>query len=162
MTEKRGKFNIVDIFILLVIIGIIGLGIWFFANFARGDEVYVYFTIELRNREPGFAELILRDDEIRDSVRNYFLGHVAWVEAEPALMVNFDSTTNSFVEAIIPDRYDVFITIRGVGSESETYVRSHGHDMRIGQPMFIRGRGYAGVGYIVGLQTKEINVRGAR
>jgi hypothetical protein len=164
MTKKRSKFNIIDVLILLVIIIIIAAGIWFFANFARNDGIYVYFTIELRNRESGFADLILPDDEIRDSVRNYFLGHVVWVDEQPALMVSFDHRTQTYIETIIPDRYDVFVTIRGVGNQSEAYVRTHGHDMRIGQSMFIRGRGYAGVGYIVGLEIhdRQNHERGAQ
>ena len=150
---KRG-FNIVDMAVVAIIITVIAAGIWYFTTATGGEQVDVYFTVELRERMPGFEENIIIGGEIRDSVRNILLGYVVDIYMRPATLITFDSINNVFLTAYIPDRYDVYITVRGSGTESDSEIRTNGELVRVGQEMFLRGRGFAGIGFITELWTE--------
>lgn len=151
---KEARFNIIDAIAILGIAGLIAVGAWFFTNLDTGENVTVYFTVEIREREDGFADLIEVGDEIRDAVRNYFLGHVHNVEVRPTEIITFDQDNQAFIYSRIPERYDVWLTVRGVGTETASAIATHGQEVRVGQEVFLRGRGYAGLGFIVNLRTE--------
>ncbi|MDR2183134.1 MAG: DUF4330 domain-containing protein [Clostridiales bacterium] len=156
---SKPRFNIVDGLVILAVIAVIAAAIWFFASAAPGDERYVYFVVEFQGQLPDFEDNITvgyaPEAEVRDSIRLYFLGHAWDVRSRPAEIITFDNTVNEFVLETIPDRYDVFLTIRGVGTEDDTSIQSNGQIVRVGQEMFIRGRGYAGIGFITEIRTTE-------
>ena len=156
-TKDVPKFNIVDVLVILAIIAAIAAAIWFFTGTGFGNERYVYFVVEFQAQMPDFEDNIIAgyaaEAEVRDSIRNLFLGHVWDVWSQPAVLVTFDNTTNTFVNEVIPDRYDVYVTIRGVGTENESAIQSNGQIVRVGQEMFIAGNGYAGIGFITQIWT---------
>ena len=156
-SKNAPRFNIIDVLVILTIIAVIAAAIWFFTSAGFGHERYVYFVVEFQEQMPDFESRIIAgyapEAEVRDSIRNYFLGHVWDVHSQPAVLVTFDNTTNTFIRETIPDRYDVYVTIRGVGTENESAIMSNGHVVRVGQEMFIVGRGYAGHGFITQVWT---------
>jgi len=151
---NKHKFNIIDAAVVIVIIGIIAAGIWFFWSSGDGADINAYFVVEIRDQMPNFFDTIEIGGEIRDSIRNYFLGHVVDAHYQPATMVSFDYMTESFILTVIPERYDVYITIRGTGTENNSVITSNGQAVRVGQEMFLRGTGYAGIGFITELWTE--------
>ena len=157
MSKSKPRFNIVDGLVALVIIAALAGGIWFFTNTGFGDDVYVYFVVEFQEQMPDFVSNLEAGEtertEVRDSVRNLFLGHVWDYEVRPAVLTTFDHSANSFVVANIPDRYDVHVTIRGIGTENESSIQSNGQIVAVGQEMFIAGWGYAGRGFIIDIMT---------
>ncbi|MCL2396823.1 MAG: DUF4330 domain-containing protein [Defluviitaleaceae bacterium] len=150
---SKPRFNIIDAVVILAIIAVIAAGIWYFSTARGGDQVGVYFVVEFRGRMPGFEDNIAVGGEIRDSIRNVLLGRVVYVDVQPATQTTFDNETGVFMLADLPDRYDVYVTIRGNGTENNSEIRSEGELVRIGQEMFLRGRGYAGIGFITHLWT---------
>ena len=156
---SKPRFNIIDGLVILAIIAIIAVGAWFLTSAAPGDERYVYFVVEFAGQLPDFEEKITAgmaaEAEVRDSIRLYFLGHAWDVRSRPAQIITFDNTANEFVLETIPDRYDVYLTIRGVGTEDDYSIQTNGQVVRVGQEMFIRGRGYAGIGFITQIWTTE-------
>ena len=158
-SSKSGpRFNIVDVLVILAIIAVAAAAVWFFTSAGIGHERYVYFVVEFQEQMPDFESRIIAgyapEAEVRDSIRNLFLGHVWDVHSQPAVLVTFDNTTNTFISETIPDRYDVYVTIRGVGTENESAIMSNGQIVRVGQEMFIVGRGYAGHGFITQIWTR--------
>ena len=156
-SKRAPRFNIIDVLVVLVIIAVIAAAAWFFISAGFGDERYVYFVVEFQEQMPGFKDKIIAgyapSAEVRDSIRNYFLGHVWDVHSRPAALVTFDNTTNTFINGTIPDRYDIYVTIRGVGTENESAIMTNGQIVRVGQEMFIAGHGYAGRGFITQIWT---------
>jgi len=157
MSGKKPRFNIIDALVILAIIAAIAAAVWFFTSTGFGHERYVYFVVEFQEQMPDFEDKITAgfapEAEVRDSIRNLFLGHVWDVHSQPAVLITFDNTTNSFISETIPDRYDVYVTIRGVGTENESAIMSNGNIVRVGQEMFIVGNGYAGIGFITQIWT---------
>lgn len=155
MTKPR--FNIVDALVILLLAAAIAAGIWLFTSGGEGPNVYVYFTVEFRNQLHGFEEYVEKGGEVRDSVRNYFLGHVYDIDVRPAAVITFDSGNRQFVEETIPDRSDIYLTIRGRGTESDAAIHVEGHLVTIGRSMNIRGRGFVNQGFITELRTEPLN-----
>jgi len=154
---QKTKFNIVDFLIILILLLIVAIGIWYFSNIGDGHAIYTYFIVEITNMDPDFSELVAHGDPIRDAVRNYFLGYVVNVEAVPAVLVTFDAINEQFITQNIPERYDIYITIRGNGSQTASSITTEGHQVRVGQEVFIRGRGYAGSGFLTNLWVENRN-----
>ena len=156
MAKQKPRFNIIDALVVLAIAAVVAAGAWFFSQAAYEANAYVYFTVEFRNQAEGFEDHIEIGGEVRDSVRNYFLGHVARIEVLPAHILNFDSTNNVFVLETIPERTDIYLTVRGRGHESISEITVEGHRVTIGREMNIRGRGFVGRGFITELRTGPI------
>ncbi|MCL2170090.1 MAG: DUF4330 domain-containing protein [Defluviitaleaceae bacterium] len=155
MTKKRGRFNIIDGLIVLVLLGIAAFAVWFFSG-PTGDEGYVYYVIEIRQAPPGYAEVFMGGGEIRDSVRNYFLGTVVHIRYQPAVQITFDHETLSFAEVYVPERYDIYLTIRGRGVVTHSQVLVEGQAVQVGMEKYIRMRGVAGVSTVVGIDTSGV------
>ena len=157
--KSRPKFNIVDVLVILALIAVIAAAIWFFMSATPGYERYVYFVVEFQEQRPEFQDKIITgyvpEAEVRDSIRNYFLGHVWDVRTVPTMVTTLDNTTYTLVREPIPGRYDVHVTIRGAGTEDRTAIMANGQVVRVGQEMFIAGRGYAGHGFIIQVWTTE-------
>ena len=157
MTKPR--FNAVDAAIILLLAAVIAAAVWYFASSADEPNVYVYFTVEFRNQPEGFEQHIIREigGEARDSVRNYFLGHVYDVDVRPAHIISFDAISQTYVEGFIPERNDIFVTIRGRGVETNESIHVEGNLVTIGRGMHIRGRGFVNSGFVVALRTTTLN-----
>jgi len=153
---KKPRFNIIDAVVLLALAAVVAGGVWYFTSVSVEANVYVDFTVEFRNQPEGIEDFIEIGGEMRDSVRNYFLGHVVDFNVVPAHILNFDSTTNTFVQEIIPERTDIYLTIRGRGFESDSEITVEGQRVTIGRQMFIRGRGFVNTGFITELRTTPI------
>lgn len=151
----KRRFNIVDVVVILLIAAVIAGGAWFLATATDGFNSYVYLTVELLEQHPGFVDSVVIGDEVRDSVRNLFMGHVYAVREEPARLITFSFEQQAFVYEVIPERYDIFVTVRGRGFASPSVISLENIEVRVGQPMFLRSRGMAGHGFATELWTTE-------
>jgi len=151
MTKPR--FNLIDALVILAIAAIVVFGLWYFTSAGQEVNAYVYFTVEFRNQAEGIEDFIELGGEVRDSVRNYFLGYIYSIDVRPAHILNFDSTNNIFVQETIPERTDIYLTIRGRGHESMSEITVEGNRVTIGRDMHIRGRGFVNRGFITELRT---------
>ena len=103
----------------------------------------------------SIEDAIAAGGEIRDSVRNYFLGHIIGVSYQDAETTTFSTDAEEFTRQYVPERYDVFITIRGRGTFSPTETLTEGQPVRVGQAKYLRGRGFAAIGTVVGMDIFE-------
>jgi len=159
MTKQalKPRFNIIDAIVVLILAMIIVFGVWLFGDAISDANVYVYFTVEFRNQTQGFEDFIEIGGEVRDSVRNYFLGHIVDIEVLPAHIINFDFENQVYVMETIPDRIDIYLTIRGRGTANDYAIHVEGHLVTIGREMNIRGRGFVNRGFITMLRTQDLH-----
>jgi hypothetical protein len=154
MTKEKTKFNFIDIMIAAAILLVIVVGAWFFINTRGGEQAYVYFTVEIRENMPNFAETIIIGGEVRDSIRNFTLGEVVSVRSEPAISYSFNNETNEFFIETFDNRYDVYVTIRGPAKVTDSEISIEGQPVRVGRQMFLRGNGFAGMGFVTALEVR--------
>lgn len=163
MALEKGKgFNIVDWLIVLIIAALaVGVYVQFFAKDSsaavdvRHKTSKVRYDIEIRNVTKDFAEAVKLGEPIRDSVKGNNLGVVADSVSYPASMINMDAVQGKFVKVQIADLYDVRITIEADANVTPTDILVDGTDIRVGKRLTVKGKGYAGVSFVLKVDLEQ-------
>ena len=155
-----GLVNVLDLLILLVIILALLVGYRFFVGGGiSGLKKDVYFKVELRPVSGQFAEKIKKGDEIKDSVKGYYLGVVNDVKYSKDVSTNWDSNDRRFVKVESPEDYCVIVEIKANGTivdtEKENNIYAENVPVKVGKELSIKGKGYAGTGYIVEVREDQ-------
>lgn len=159
--DKRGRLfgliNIIDLFISIILIALIGFGVYkvFKVNptVAVNTEkvTMVYMIQEVRDVTYNAIE---EGEIVKDYDKNTVYGKVAKKEALPATkMIN--TADGRMVEAQIPNRFDVKIYIEGDAVVSKTGVYMGNQEVRIGYPVAIKGRKFGVRGFVYDLIMNE-------
>jgi len=153
------KFNGLDVFIVIIIFLAVG-AVVFYLNGAgnslmASDAKTVYFTVEVTYCMPGFADNIKIGDKISDSTKGDYYGTVSNVEVKPTTTITSDLTDGTINRMDIPDRYNVYVTVMCDGRETDSAIYANGQKVTIGKLATIKGKGYAGQGYITELRTED-------
>ena len=160
MSKAKRRLNAIDVVIILLLVGSIFavgyvIGIFGGASSSGGEDTTVHFTIEMTYLREGFIEHINVGDVIRDSIRGEFLGVIDSFTVAPTDIATTDRMNSEFVMTVVPERYTVLLTIKSTGTESESRIEVEGHTITVGQMMSIRGKGYAGMGFITNIRTGQ-------
>ena len=82
-----------------------------------------------------------------DTVKNYQMGNVVSVWAEPAVVQVLDQESRTYVDAVLEGFEDVYVTVESTCTDSgEALLLDGGYDFRVGQTTYVRGPGYMGSG----------------
>lgn len=149
-----GKVNIIDLSIILVVVLVAAAvyGVYFRkTESAEATADRIEYDVELTVKPEEFVDAIKIGDEIRDSVRGHYLGKVIDKKKLPATKVIENIDKGEFVKAEIPGMYDVIVTIEANGMVTPRSILAEGVEVKVGQRMYIKGKGYASPGYIVRL-----------
>lgn len=161
--SKEGKvvkkrFNLLDAFIVLVIVVLIGGGWYVYEkqteNMQKNKQVIDY-TVELKAVTQSFADAIKTGDLIRESIRGNTLGYVEEVTSAPATEITTDYINGKYVNAPIPNKLDLMVKIKSEAMVSEKSISVGGLEIKIGQKLAIKGKGYANQGFILNINIKE-------
>lgn len=149
-----GKINVVDLLIVLVLILAVGGAyyVFFGGNEKQAQESgTVVYDFEITNVNKDFIDAINPGDPIRDSTRGNYLGNVVSKTFRNATMLNEDLVNGRYVIAEVPDAYDVVITIEATASVTPANIVVGGAEVKVGKKFFIKGKGYAGEGFVTRL-----------
>lgn len=162
---KNGKlFGLVNIIDLLAIV-VVAVAVWLVlpsfvgsANsdimVARGTPKTVYFTLELPQTSMEFFDKVEIGDQINDNIRGYYYGVVEDVRYEPAKKVMADIENGTYKYEEVPDKIDVYLTVKANGTESDMEITAEGQPIKFGGTLTVKGKGYVGAGYVVELRTE--------
>jgi len=159
--EKTGKLfgviNILDLIIVIIIICAVIAGALYIktGGFKSGKPIAIYYTVEVQGAEKGFHELISAGDQVKDSVKGYPLGTVQSVESQASKTWLINEQTREYVENVQDDLEVIYIDIECDGLETESSVTTGDVAIRVGEKMYIEGKGYACIGYVYGVRAEE-------
>ena len=129
--KKLFRFNITDVFLIIVIIAAASVLIYIVTGtglLSGGEEVTILYTIEMglvRNEFLPAINKIMPGDKITDSVRSYDIGEIQQVRIS-AGMVDATNRTKGIVERKPhPDHSRVLITVKAKAKRegnAETYL----------------------------------------
>ncbi len=153
-----GKLSIIDLAIVLVLILVVGVGYTMF--FAGGKNVdstnnLVEYDIEITLKTKEYADVIKVGDDIRDSVKGNYLGKVIDVQVMPSTKVTEDLENGKYIQAEVPNRYDIVLTLEANGMVTSSSIAAEGSQIAVGKRMYIKGKGYASEGYILAIRYEE-------
>ncbi len=153
-----GKINIIDLTIILIIVLIAGAVYHVYFREDESAQVLAHrieYDIELAARPETLVEVIAVGDNIWDSVRGHYLGTVVDKQVRPATKVSEDMVKGKYIVAKIPNMYDVIITLEANGRVTPYSILAEGIEVKVGQRIYVKGKGYASPGFIVGLRYDE-------
>lgn len=160
---KKPRFNLMDCIIVLVVaMGIFG-GLYILGSLrdggsaSEGTPATLRYTIELAKEDEELAQLFEAAAEKNDIC---FVGEKERAEAvikevsyTPAKVLNNDDKTGEAVWADIPGKYCINVTLESQGSEADANITAgSGTVLKVGDEISVKGKGYAGYGFIIGLE----------
>ena len=97
-------------------------------------------VLEIKEKTAAFCENIKKGDTVKDPANMKEIGKIISIDQVPSTAYTVSPADASFVVATVPDRYDMYITIKLTGVRDTK---------RIGNGLAIRGKKYMCQGYIV-------------
>lgn len=163
MSNKKVRFNGMDLFIVIALVIVIAAGIYVLfgrsggaaVSNAKGAEVTV--TAELTAQDKEFCEFVKVGDIVMIGEKTKLETVVTAVEVVPAKETGYDIMTGRILRSEVPERYDVRVTLVGKGTETDSAVEINGTAIRVGEKTVFGSKSWAGEGYVIGLETAELN-----
>lgn len=158
-TVKKKKLNAVDIVIILLVLAI-GVG-GFFVLRSRNEIVNsggmktITYTVEGQNVVENAANMPKIGDEVYNSSTSEFLGTLTDVKVEPQKRIAYNNTKGVYEKYDVPGLFTVYVTISGDGFDTEKDITVNGTVTKVGKELSVKGKGYAFMGYIVGVNLGE-------
>ena len=156
MAQKKVRFTVIDALIIIFVIAAGAFAVFKFMPArmsSQGGKTKAVFTVMISQKEKDFADAISIGDTVSISNKEKDTGTVVAVESQPAESLQFNSIDGDYKMQTSPDKYDVFVTIEGEASEDEKLVSVGTTPVKVGLEMPVRGKGYASMGFVVGLDT---------
>ncbi len=131
----KGKFNIIDILVILLIIAmVIGIAVRFRSTVtdAVKSDVSFEYVVKIESVRDYTIKALEKKGKVTDKKSELELGEIVNVEYEPT---KYQSTTadGRIVFAEQPERYTAYVTIRTQGKESEnSYVLADSNELSVG------------------------------
>lgn len=155
MNNKKvfGKINFFDFIIIFIVVVVIIAGLLIYYS---GDKKVVNkgtkitYVMELIDNPVGFSELISLGDDIDDSIKNYSIGKIKGIEKTINTKISNDLVNNRIVESEVPNKERVLLTVEtDIVDNGIDLIAGGGYDIRVGKYVEVRGKGYAGTGFIL-------------
>ena len=154
-TKFKKKFNIIDLLIILaaIIIGFIGIKFLRKTEVIAPQTVKVTYTYRSDEEEPEIANMIEENTEIYDSIKNYYMGKVIKKETIPATRDLYDEDSKAYKSSVVEGKENMILTIEADAIiQGKDILVDNQYDIKVGNQTFIKGKGFASRGYIIGVE----------
>lgn len=157
----KKRFNIVDAVLILLIVAALAVCFLFLRSResvggAAGKEVH--FTVELRRVSREMIDCVEAagvGSNVYRSTDGEYLGTLENIRYQTHVETEYAAALGEYAQYEVPDRYLLYLDILGDGAESASEISVNGNAIRIGQEMYVKGKGYAAGGYVVGIGVDE-------
>ena len=153
--SKYGKFNVVDFFLLLVILAMIAAVVVYVVpgiseKLTPGRSSEIAFSIEFKGVDSAFITNIKVGDTVYDAGKNFVLGEVKSVENYASTVLVYDKESGVGVMKEMGDLKNVIVTVRASAAytDHEGYA-INGERIAVGCPYSIRFPQFSGEGYCI-------------
>lgn len=152
------KFNLMDAFIITVLIAVIAGGTWFMTSRGKQQaeisDKTVSVMVELTNKDDEFSKLPQVGDIVIMGEKEKMKTKVTDVKVMAARMISYDVENGRILDSEIPNRYDVRITMQAAGMESPKEVTINGSGVRVGMGIALKAKNWSGYGYALSVETE--------
>ena len=159
--KKTGRFNLVDFFLIVIVLLIIATLIYVFAPFSRlkslvkSEAHSIEYTIEVLGVDEALIDKIQENDAVLDAVSKNTIGTVVAVDyhtkyTELQYMEENDQKVGVLAEH--PTKYNLIITVSATADYMEESGYSiHGSRIAVGEKLNLRFPDYVCEGYCIAL-----------
>ncbi len=158
----KPKFNIIDGLIVLLVVAIIAAGIYLLGGNNQTDgtgteNTTAIFQLQLTKADESLYNKFLAAMEAEETVwigvKERFPGKIDMLEKAPASKITTNIQTGTAVVAEDPNLFDITIHITTPVLETPSGITAAGTPIRVGEEVAVRGKGFAGYGFVIDLKT---------
>lgn len=166
MKKKKRKFNLVDLFIVLIVAIIIFVLIYVISPWSHleklwtSDEITFQYAVEIRGVDANFINLIKEGDTALNSVNKNSLGSISSIEEiKKNSVLDYTVDENGVAYGILteyPDKYDITVHITATAKHEEGVGYTvNGCRVAVGEELFLRFPNFTCSGYCVAIDTNS-------
>jgi len=151
-----GLINIIDLFVILIIIALVGK----FAVKAQQKNIgaetkNIEVVLLVKDVRDATANAIKEGDIVRETKSNNLLGKIKDVKTIPAetLVETADGTVVNYPNPVLKD---VYITLDGSGTAGENAIVLGSNEIRIGTVLQIKTNTYGVLSTVMGIKVNEL------
>ena len=162
---KKPKFNVIDCLIILAVAICLAGGLYIFTNLketssAGTTPAKIRYSVEFTKRDEAaaklFEEAAKKGDHCFVSEKERADGVLVDAKYTPAKVLTTNIETGETKWADIPEIYDITVTLESEGTETdETITAGTGSVIKVGDEISVKGKGYAGYGFITSLEIVD-------
>ncbi len=155
MAERKAKFTVIDAVIILILIAAVGFGAIKVISSAIGVSTEpVELMVQLTIKDKSLVDAINVGDRVTMSLTEKDGGVIKDMRVEPAVQMVFNSIDGIYKNEIIPDKYDIYLTVETEAEISDLVAKTGDIIIQVGAEVPIRGKGYASSGFILESNVK--------
>ncbi|MBE7032308.1 MAG: DUF4330 domain-containing protein [Ruminococcaceae bacterium] len=158
----KPKFNIIDGLIVLLVVAIIAAGIYLLSGNNTVDSpetqnTTAVFQLQLTRADESLYNKFLAALDTQETVwigvKERFPGKIEILEKSPSSRITTNTQTGKAVLAEDPNLFDLTIHISTPVLETPSGITASGTPIRVGEEVAVRGKGFAGYGFVIDLKT---------
>ena len=157
-TEKSGRFNIVDLLLVILSLAIIGALLLMFDPFSffakdATREVKLRYTVEIKDVSNEMKNNVSAGDKALNFATDYDMGTVVAVEPQSSFEWVYNEGDEYMSKKYKTDKSDLIITIDvdAVYSEGTGYMVDGKH-IAVGSQVSLRFPSFTGTGYCISIE----------
>lgn len=139
MTNRKIRFNFVDLLILAVIALAAVLLLYVFVWSGRTPETAqtqytdIEYVVEIQRIDEAFVSQVRVGQAAEDLVERKQIGTIRWVETTPAQDINFNFTTGQEEYSEVEGKVNLYLTISAQAIETESSYTVDSYEIRVGR-----------------------------
>lgn len=155
--RPRAHFNIFDALIILLIVAVLAAAVLLrnrsAASGTSRNTAPMRVTVLLSEMPHGMTDGMAIGDDIYRSTDSAYLGRLVDFFAAPHEAVKFSPLTGAFEEYAYFESDDVYLVVEGEAYSTAKDIVVGSAVCKVGAELPVKGKGYAGIGYVVGIDT---------
>lgn len=159
-TQKKpglifGKISIIDIVIVVLALVVVYYGLSMFTNksvTSGPSRVKIQYTFETNSVIESFGDQLVVGANLYNSSRNHYLGKLVSFEIKPYEIEVKDREKGIITKQIVPEQFVATLVIEADAVVDDYHYRVTQEDIKIGTSIPVKGKGFASLGYVVGLK----------
>lgn len=153
---NKGRINILDIFIILIAIVVAVFGYSYLkrdgGEIASPNTQKVVYQIRTNESLPNVYDYIEEGTVLYDSQKNYNIGTIISKEYESSKRYAVSQETKEVVATELDDRIDIIFTVEANATVTDKKISVGDYTLKVGNEAYVRGKGYAAIGYIISVE----------
>jgi len=159
----KPKFNLLDGIIVLLIVAIAAAGVFLLTGRGGGkgavdaQNTKAVFCVQFTKVDASvydkFKAAMDNEESVWVGIKERFEGKIEGIEFGPSTKLTTNLRNGKAYLAEDPTTYDVTVTINAPAVETDSAISASGMAIRVGEETSVRGKGFAGFGFVTGLET---------
>lgn len=152
-TQKKHRFTVFDVLFAVLIVAVAAFAAYTLVVSPmkdKGTARQLEFVVEMPVTTYDISELVKVGDKV--SLLGKDKATVTKVEAKAARKLVLDSLSGEYKYSIVPEKFDIDVTLTGQAIETDQQIAIGNTPIRIGATMSVEGRGYSINGSVIDMK----------